>query len=103
MKCRPAAIGFVLLLVAGAGFTVAQEDRGGEPLDPGLEERTGVYLVELEILALDRQGRPVRDLQAEDLVVKEHGTPQQIVVFEKHLKGPPEGPRPGGSHPLQRA
>jgi VWFA-related protein len=69
-------------------------EAGPQPVGP--REEVLVYLVELEILALDAKGIAVTDLRPEDLVVEERGRPQRIAVFEKHRRPPHGGPLPEG-------
>jgi Ca-activated chloride channel family protein len=48
----------------------------------GTVEEVDVGLVELYATVLDRAGRPVTDVRAEELRVREDGEPQEIVRFE---------------------
>ena len=48
------------------------------------QDRLDVHLVQLDLLATDRQGRPVTDLTPDDLVVKEAGRRQEVALFERH-------------------
>jgi len=50
---------------------------------PDTLEEIRVDLVELYTTALDRQGRPVADLQAKDFAVTEDGVRQEIARFER--------------------
>ncbi len=57
----------------------AQEQRSNV-----FEEKLDVHLVQLDFLATDRAGRPVTDLTADELIVKEVGRRQEIALFERH-------------------
>ena len=55
--------------------------------------RGGVDVVQLDVLVLDRQRRPIRGLTAADFTVRERGTPQPIVaVSEVDVPDPVEPP-----------
>ena len=62
----------------------ALSTRARERPTSAFEDRLDVHLVQLELLATDRRGRPVTDLTAGELVVKESGRAQEIVLFERH-------------------
>src|SRR5687767_10091209 len=51
--------------------------------------RTGVDLVEIQVTATDKDGRPVRGLKAEDFVVLENGVARPVVGFEAVSLTPP--------------
>ncbi len=55
-----------------------------EPPATAFEDRLDVHLVQLDLLATDRQGRPVTDLTVDDLIVRESGRPREIALFERH-------------------
>lgn len=44
--------------------------------------RTGTTLVEFTLVAVDSEGRPVTDLQADEIVVEEDGRPRELVFFQ---------------------
>ena len=79
---RPTRLAWPLLtaLALAASPLRAQQE---QPVS-AFEERLDVHLVQLEFLATDRQGRPVTDLTAGDLVVKELGRRQELALFERH-------------------
>lgn len=55
--------------------------------------RTGVEVVELDVSAIDKDGRPVRGLTAADFTVLEDGKPQLIVQFTAvDIPDPPPTP-----------
>ena len=45
--------------------------------------RSGVDVVEVAVLARDREGKPITDLTRDEITVLENGTPQALVAFEK--------------------
>jgi len=47
-----------------------------------LDLRAGVEIVNVDVVVLDGDGRPVEGLTREDFLVREDGTPQKIVNFE---------------------
>lgn len=49
--------------------------------------RTTTRLVVVDVVATDEKGSPVKDLKAEDFVVKENNEPQQVVDFSFHQPG----------------
>ena len=56
--------------------------------------RANVHLVEINVIAQDRKGEPITDLQKEDFVIKENGKPRPVSVFllDDHLN--PAAPAP---------
>ncbi len=71
-----------LRAVAYLGDGADTEDHVFINAPPGLEE-VAVQLVELYTAVTDRNGRPVDSLGTEKFQVKEDGTPQELVRFEK--------------------
>jgi VWFA-related protein len=67
-------LGWLLALPAGTAWTQAPKS---PPTFP-----SGVELVTVDAVVLDRDGRPVPGLTKEDFVVKEDGKPRDIVSFE---------------------
>lgn len=53
----------------------------------GLVVRSNTRLVILDVVASDKEGRPVRDLTADDLTVMEERQPQKISSFAAHHAG----------------
>jgi VWFA-related protein len=49
--------------------------------------RTTTRLVVVDVVATDEKGSPVKDLKAEDFVVKENDAPQKVVDFSFHQPG----------------
>jgi len=52
--------------------------------------RSGVELITVDAVVLDKDGRPVSGLTREDFVVKEEGRPREIVSFESFVAGATE-------------
>jgi VWFA-related protein len=52
--------------------------------------RSGVELITVDAVVLDRDGRPVSGLTREDFVVKEDGRPREIASFEAFVAGAPD-------------
>jgi VWFA-related protein len=85
---------FLLLAPASAGAR-AQEAAKSEapaaqqgPPDPGLVERVEVILVKMDLRAVDRSGRPVTDLRAEEIEVR-HGKTRYKVAYLDPASPPP--------------
>ena len=60
---------------------VTASSRGQEPAPPpvfGVE----LDIVRLDVVVLDDDGQPVRDLTADDFVIEENGQPREVVSFE---------------------
>lgn len=68
------------LVAFGLGSFEAQEL---PPLESGLTEQVRVELVQFNILALDKGGRPVTDLKPEELELKDDGREQKIAFLER--------------------
>lgn len=66
-------------LIALDGFVAAART----PQQPAPRFRSGVDVVEVALLARDREGRPITDLTRDEVSVLENGTPQTLVGFEK--------------------
>jgi VWFA-related protein len=72
-------------LVAAAALTASIAAlRAQVPTQP--EFRAEINLVRLAVRALDDQDRPVTDLSARDLEIKEEGRSQQIATFEAGVR-----------------
>jgi len=52
--------------------------------------RTTARLVQVDVVATDKQGHPIKGLQREDFTVLQDGRPQNARVFEAHEPQPPE-------------
>ena len=55
---------------------------------------SGVELITVDAVVLDRDGRPVSGLTREEFVVKEDGRPREIASFEAFVAGTPEAEEP---------
>jgi VWFA-related protein len=77
VKRRTFAVLCVLLGLAAARPAGQAPSQPSQPVFP-----TGVELVSVDVVVLDRQGNPVRDLKPADFTVKEDGRPQTISAFE---------------------
>ncbi len=78
MRIRPRLVR-ALVLAAGmvASFAFSQEDRPQVPTF-----RTGVNAVMVDVVAIDREGKPIPGLTREDFQVLEDGVPQTIATFD---------------------
>jgi VWFA-related protein len=73
---RPgAAFGLTLVALVMAGPPVVADDQAG------LVIRSTTRLVQMSVIALDKQGRPVLDLKKEDFEVFDNGRPCSLTVF----------------------
>ena len=68
MRRFPIPVLCLFLLLAATSAT-AQEDGSDDVVDSGVEERVNVILVEFKVLVTDKQGNPITDLEAEEVVV----------------------------------
>jgi len=73
----------VALLCLQAESSFAQSQTGRSPQT----FRTTTRLVVVDVVATDEKGSPVKDLKAEDFVVKENDEPQKVVDFSFHQPG----------------
>lgn len=80
-----AAVAAALLVAAGA--SIAQE-----PSPSGQTFTSEVDVIAVDVIVVDKDGKPVEGLKAEDFVVKENGQPQAITSFESFVL--PESPPP---------
>jgi hypothetical protein len=60
---------------------------------------TGVERVAVDVAVVDREGRPVADLRAEDFVVKVGGRARKVATAQlvRHVAAAPEGGEPAPS------
>ncbi|RPJ74304.1 MAG: VWA domain-containing protein, partial [Acidobacteria bacterium] len=72
-------------LLAAAAFV------GQAPQQPSTTFRSGTTIVEVDVIARDKDGRFVSDLRAEDFEVLEDGVPQEVSVVYR-VVGPAEPP-----------
>src|SRR5512140_2063134 len=74
---------FAALFCLQSQLIFAQNQNGRAPQTL----RTTTRLVVVDVVATDEKGSPVKDLKAEDFVVKENNEPQQVVDFSFHQPG----------------
>jgi VWFA-related protein len=92
VKARPARkILLLALLLAvpmahGSMNTEENEPPGRDPLPSGITEEVEVMLFQVNFLAMDRSGRPITDLEAEEVRIFDQGKPQQIAFFEPYYR-----------------
>lgn len=72
----------VVVLCLAAVAASARQDKGEEIADPERPEVT------VSLSALDKEGRPVEGLKAEDLRVTADGLPQQLLYFKSRADEP---------------
>lgn len=77
----PALTAFLLFLLLGSGI-----DQQPEPI------RISVQLVEVNVIAVDRAGKPVGDLTEDDFEILDDGKPQEIRYFASEIKTLPSAP-----------
>ncbi len=78
-RCWPAALGILALLGAFPARASEKASAGG------MEEtfRVTTRLVEVSVVAETTDGKPARDLKAEDFRIYDNGEPQKIVFFSR--------------------
>jgi len=74
---------FLFLFCLKVPETLAQNQ--ARPSQPTF--RTTTRLVVVDVVATDEKGSPVKDLKAEDFVVKENNEPQKVADFSFHQPG----------------
>jgi VWFA-related protein len=105
---------FVLLLLPGSLLTAQEaEPRGEQETAPQFTEEIDVRLVTLPVLARDRRGRPVVDLKAGELEVREGRESYRIAFLTPFVEQPEKDqdlPRvrlvtqvPGGTNEVARS
>ncbi|HSK45270.1 MAG TPA: VWA domain-containing protein [Candidatus Binatia bacterium] len=82
-RFAPAYLILAALLCLQAQEMLAQNQTGRSPQT----FRTTTRLVVVDVVATDEKGSPVKDLKAEDFVVKENNEPQKVVDFSFHQPG----------------
>lgn len=88
MPLRAGVIAILMALVAQATPPSVPPSVPQNPSPPAQGQqqppvfRSGAELVRVDVTVLDNNGRPVRDLRAEDLVIEEDDVPQKITSFE---------------------
>lgn len=69
----------MLVALAGATLAATQAQAPAPPAPPAF--RTGTTLIEVSAIAT-RDGEVVTDLRADEVVVRDNGSPQELVAFE---------------------
>jgi len=82
MNRFPAALTLLAILAGGLTLPAQQSDQLPSPVI-----RVTTRLVMVDVIAVDKSGKPVTDLKAEDFVLEEGGKKQKISVFG--LQNPP--------------
>ena len=79
-----------------AGVLFAAAPNPGVTQQPPPTFSSGIDLVTIDVVVVDKAGRPVRGLTPRDFEVEEDGSPQAIVSFEAVVSEPePPAPTPG--------
>jgi VWFA-related protein len=76
-----------MMFLAGAVSLGAQA-----PQTPPPQFKTGIDIRLLDVVVVDRDGRPIRGLTAADFVIVEDGTPQKISTLEEVVVPDPAAP-----------
>jgi VWFA-related protein len=82
---------FLLFCLLIPSFAAAQKPASGKQsgvYQSGIVVRSNTRLVILDVVAADKEGRPVSDLTADDFKVVEAGQPQRISDFTAHRSEP---------------
>jgi VWFA-related protein len=75
-------VGAILLGACSALPGASRSGAADGPPDTGLREEVSVRLVQMPILATDRQGRPILDLKADEIVVEHRGERMRVAYLE---------------------
>lgn len=86
-RVRACVVGVGILSVA----TPSSPAQEAQPVPSGLHETIQVRLVEMLLLALDRDQQPVPDLAAEDLTLRVNGSPKEIAFVRPAIPIPEPG------------
>jgi len=74
----------ITVLVVLAGALVAQQP-SPPPEEPGLVVRVTTRMVQVDTVALNKEGHPVKGLKADDFTVTEDGVRQRIASFSERI------------------
>jgi len=80
----------VSALVASAA-AAADDPTERRPVDSGIEERIEVQLFQVNFIAVDRDGRPIENLTADEIEIVDQGRKQEVAFLERYYR--PAGPR----------
>jgi VWFA-related protein len=86
---------FASLLVVSWSVSQEKSDPGetdASPAETGVVEKVDVHLVQIPIIAQDRNGRPISDLTPEEVVVKDRGKKMEVAFLDPFVS---EIERPG--------
>lgn len=102
---RPAALVVLCTLLTGAIYLDAKAPADGTPAQqpaPSSDStpvfRSSIDAIQVDVVATDKEGRPVTDLKATDFEVFENGKPQEITTFARI-----EMPAEATAHTFQNA
>lgn len=84
------------LLPSHAGDDVPTSPAPTAPIDAGFEERVTVQLAQINFIAVDRSGRPVLDLKAEEVEILDGREKQRVAFLQPYFQTAP-GPRASDS------
>ena len=80
---RKVALLSALLAISGLAPPRGFVEAAPTAQPPAARFRSGIDVVEVAVLAKDREGKPINDLTRDEISVLENGTPQTLVAFEK--------------------
>jgi len=95
------ALAVTLLWATTSALTVRAQEATRDP-DAQPTFRTGTSAVVLDVVVRDRQGRPVTDLRADEIEVREDGQPVKVDTFDFVRGGTPVRLDGTGPDPLRR-
>jgi VWFA-related protein len=101
MRCAVRVGIAAALLVCPCASALAQRAQRTEP--PTVKEEARVVVVEVPVNVVDRDGKPVENLKAEDFEVFDDGKPQTITGFEVLDQRKPLPPAAPGETPINPA
>jgi VWFA-related protein len=83
-------IGVLIFLACGIAFTQTLPPKPPDAQKPASAPalRISVRLIQVNVIAEDRDGQPIRDLKKEDFTILEQGQPQQISLFAQQNDAP---------------
>lgn len=92
MSLRGALVGFGSVLVASSAVLVGQSTR---PPQQAPVFRGGVELVEVDVVVVDKDGKPVHGLSKDEFVLRDRNRPQAVETFDEvRREGEPEDALP---------